>query len=254
MPAGDGSHALDVLNDDLAALIELLGLLRRVGNLLVDASAEVDFSQRDVQLTRAEVMKVATDELVLLAHAEHTLSVRDEEEDGAKAAGPDGDAQAADDLVAEQFAGVGMAVNDADILRKEGDGKAAPDAAKAVHLGSLEWVVDLQLLHEHAAEAVDKRADDSDAEGGPGLDDVAAGRDADEAGKNAVRNALEVEQHALLGWADVGLDEEGDDAGGTWRDDGVDDDELGSLAAVADDAAGRAAVEQQPSEPENERA
>lgn len=41
----------------------------------------------------------------------------------------------------------------------------------------------------------------------------------------------------MLRRADVGLDEEGDDAGCTWRDDGVDNDDLGTFAAVTDDAA-----------------
>ena len=136
-----------------------------------------------------------------------------------------------------------MSIHDADVLREEGDGYAAPDTTEAVHLSCLQRVVDLQLLHEHAAEAVDEGTDNADAEGGPSLDDVTASSDADEAGKNTVRDSLEVEEHILLSRADVRLDEEGDDAGCAWREDGVDNDELGSFSAIADDATGRTTVE-----------
>ena len=73
-------------------------------NLLVDASAQVDLFQGDVQLAWAEVVKVATDELVLLAHSEQVELVRHEEEDCAETARPHSDAQAANDLEAEQLA------------------------------------------------------------------------------------------------------------------------------------------------------
>jgi len=136
-----------------------------------------------------------------------------------------------------------VSIHDTGVLRKEGDGNAAPDAAEAVHLCCLQRIVDLHLLHKQAAEAVDEGTDDADAEGGPSLDDVTASSDADEAGKNTVRDALEIEEHILLGRADVRLDEEGDDTGCAWCDDGVDNDELSSFTAIADDATGRTTVE-----------
>ena len=136
-----------------------------------------------------------------------------------------------------------MPIHDADVLREECYGNAAPDAAETMHLCCLQRIIDLQLLHELTAEAVDKGTDDADAEGGPSLDDVTASSDADEAGKNTVRDALKVEEHILLGRADVRLDEEGDDASCAWRDNSVDNDELSGFAAITDDATGRTTIE-----------
>ena len=99
--ADDRSTILDVLQDLLTALSKLLDLRCGHLNLLIDASAQVDLLQGDVQLAWAKVVKVATNELVLLAHSEQVELVRHEEEDRAETSGPHGDAQAANDLEAE---------------------------------------------------------------------------------------------------------------------------------------------------------
>lgn len=113
-----------------------------------DTGLQVHVRKRGVELDWSEVDKIAANQLLIFGHAQDLEVLANEEENGAEAAGPNGDADAAEDLLHEQRARVVVAVQDPLVLGEEGNGDAAPQPAEAVHRRRLERVVDLQLLHE----------------------------------------------------------------------------------------------------------
>lgn len=113
-----------------------------------DTRLQVHVRERGVQLYRPKVAEVPTNQLLIFGQPQDLEMLANEEENGAEAAGPDGDADAAKNLLHKQCARVVVTVEDPLILGEEGNGKAAPQPAKAVHRGRVERIIYLLLLHE----------------------------------------------------------------------------------------------------------
>ena len=113
-----------------------------------DTRLQVHVRERGVQLYRPKVAEVPANQLLIFGQPQDLEMLANEEENGAEAAGPDGDADAAENLLHKQRARVVVTVQDPLVLGKEGNGEAAPEPAKAVHRGRVERIIYLLLLHE----------------------------------------------------------------------------------------------------------
>ena len=186
------------------------------------------------------------------AHGGVDSAHRDARHDGR----PGGNGEDTNDLDAKLLAtgasvvdvGVG-GVLDVGVCAEDADGDDTPSAASAVDGEGVEGVVDPELEEQVVGANVDDARDDTDDEGHPGVDDGAAGGNADETGEDAVEGQADV----IVALEELGEDHRGDGAGSS-REGGGHRDLAGEVGGVARDHEGGAAVEAVPAEPEDEGA
>lgn len=143
-----------------------------------------------------------------------------EEEDRTNTTSPSDDAEAAEELDAQELTAsdslvaliisLGLAsIEDSIFNFKECKSNASHYPAAAMHLECLKWIIDLEFVHHEASDGVGDGADHADDDGGPGLNGVATGGDANEASENAVGQGLEVHADVFVFSCDVLSNHEG---------------------------------------------
>lgn len=184
--------------------------------------------------------------------SENIEFVGDKEEKTACTSDPDDDAEASQQLSAQECSSLLATVEDTFLLVEEGDYYNSEDTAASVNLEGIKWVVNLESLHGSAGQGVGQGTEDSNHESGPWCNDIATGGDGYKPGKNTVGQGWEIHSHGGTLSSNVLLGQEGENSGGCWGDNSVNDGDFGGGSTISDDSGRRASVEHQPSEPENE--
>ena len=132
------------------------------------------------------------------------------------------------------------------VRREDADGQRAPDAAGQVDRDCTDRVIDLELVEEHDGSDDQHASDEADHDGHIRVDHICTGRDADQARENAIERHREVWLRADGGVGDHGTDAArcSCEAGGHERE--------GREGRICGEHG--AAVESEPSEPEQEYA
>lgn len=121
-----------------------------VSQFLCKAFFHIVLVQVASELEWAEVVDITTEDLVSVGESEHAELLGDGKEQSRQDSGPGNDEQNADDLGTEEPSGLLTSVEDTLLRSEESNGKDTPDAAESMDLGCLEWIIDLQLIHQPA--------------------------------------------------------------------------------------------------------
>mmetsp|Transcript_28274 Transcript_28274/g.72708 ORF Transcript_28274/g.72708 Transcript_28274/m.72708 type:complete len:203 (-) Transcript_28274:1013-1621(-) len=138
------------------------------------------------------VRLIKTHHLVLNGNTKHTSILHGKEQDARRPAAPGGNANQASHLVAKLSAttsveGAPAFTTQVILSSKQAHGKHTPHAAEEVYWRGIQGVIDAQLLQKHGRIIVHRSANESDDNGGIGLNHCAASSDADKTSQDAVQ-------------------------------------------------------------------